>query len=266
MKLDLAGYYLAGGGASGGGGPEVESLSVTENGTYSEEGKAYSPVTVNVPIPTLETKSITANGNYDAPSGKAYNRVEVNVAAVSKLPQVVDRTVTEITAADLAGATSIGNYAFYTCASFTSITIPSGVTTIGVYAFSSCANLASVTIPPTVTNIGMYAFDSCSSLASITIPSGVTWLYNSTFEGCSSLASITIPSGVTGIGHRVFYGCQGLASVTVEATTPPTLLNINAFSNTSSSLIIYVPAASVDTYKEATNWSNYSDKIQAIPS
>lgn len=28
--------------------PEIEPLSVTENGTYSEEGKAYSPVTVNV--------------------------------------------------------------------------------------------------------------------------------------------------------------------------------------------------------------------------
>ena len=33
-----------GGGAS----VTVEALSVTENGTYSEEGKAYSPVTVNV--------------------------------------------------------------------------------------------------------------------------------------------------------------------------------------------------------------------------
>ena len=27
---------------------EIEELTVTENGTYSEEGKAYSPVTVNV--------------------------------------------------------------------------------------------------------------------------------------------------------------------------------------------------------------------------
>lgn len=34
--------------AGGGGGVTVEALSVTENGTYSEEGKAYSPVTVNV--------------------------------------------------------------------------------------------------------------------------------------------------------------------------------------------------------------------------
>lgn len=29
-------------------GVEIEALTVTENGTYSEEGKAYSPVTVNV--------------------------------------------------------------------------------------------------------------------------------------------------------------------------------------------------------------------------
>lgn len=31
-----------------GGGVTVEALNVTENGTYSEEGKAYSPVVVNV--------------------------------------------------------------------------------------------------------------------------------------------------------------------------------------------------------------------------
>ena len=34
--------------AGGGGDVTVEALSVTENGEYSEEGKAYSPVTVNV--------------------------------------------------------------------------------------------------------------------------------------------------------------------------------------------------------------------------
>ena len=35
----------------GGGDITVVPLSVTENGTYSEEGKAYSPVSVNVPLP-----------------------------------------------------------------------------------------------------------------------------------------------------------------------------------------------------------------------
>lgn len=37
--------------ASGGASVEVEPLPVTENGTYTAEaGKAYSPVTVNVPF------------------------------------------------------------------------------------------------------------------------------------------------------------------------------------------------------------------------
>jgi len=66
---------LAGG---GGGDVTVEPLSVTDNGTYSEQGKAYSPVTVAVP---LGTKSITANGTYDATddSLKGYSSVSVDV-------------------------------------------------------------------------------------------------------------------------------------------------------------------------------------------
>lgn len=35
-------------GGEGGSGVTVEPLTITENGTYSEEGKAYLPVTVNV--------------------------------------------------------------------------------------------------------------------------------------------------------------------------------------------------------------------------
>ena len=57
----------------------IESLSVTENGTYSEEGKAYSPVNVDVHDITTESLSVTANGTYTAPSGKAYTPVNVNV-------------------------------------------------------------------------------------------------------------------------------------------------------------------------------------------
>lgn len=56
----------------------IEQLNVSENGTYSETGKAYSPVTVAVPI---GTKSITANGTYDATddSLKGYSSVSVDV-------------------------------------------------------------------------------------------------------------------------------------------------------------------------------------------
>lgn len=59
----------------------IEQLTATENGTYSEEGVAYSPVIVEVPEPTLISKSITANGNYSASTDNAdgYSSVSVNV-------------------------------------------------------------------------------------------------------------------------------------------------------------------------------------------
>ena len=52
----------------------------------------------------------------------------------------------------------IGTYAFSSCYSLASITIPSGVKSIGSNAFNNCYSLASITIPSGVTSIGTYAF------------------------------------------------------------------------------------------------------------
>jgi len=146
----------------------------------------------------------------------------------------------------------------------TSIDIPSGTTTIGLYALSFCGDLTRVTIPNSVTEIGDSAFRSCTKLTNITIPNSVTSIGNNAFYGCTKLTNITIPNSVTSIGYSAFHNCIRLASVTVEAATPPTLGG-NAFALASSSLVIYVPAESVETYKKATNWSSYADRIQPIP-
>lgn len=69
-------------GGGGGGEIEVESLTATENKTYNAgEGKAYNPVVVAIPEPTLISKNITANGTYTASSDNAdgYSSVSVNV-------------------------------------------------------------------------------------------------------------------------------------------------------------------------------------------
>ena len=100
--------------------------------------------------------------------------------------------------------TSIGNSAFWNCASLENVTIPDSVTSIGEDAFSGCRSLTSVTIPNSVTSIGEDAFWLCTSLTSITIPDSVTEIGGSAFEDCTSLASITIPDSVTKIKSRVF--------------------------------------------------------------
>ena len=60
---------------TGGGGSSVtvEALSVTENGTYSEEGKAYSPVTVNVEAPASDFSTAEVEFSQSGGSGLSYS-------------------------------------------------------------------------------------------------------------------------------------------------------------------------------------------------
>lgn len=234
-------------------GDVVRNLSDEVANAFISAGlaKAYTALGVSGNI------SITANGQYDVAD---YAGATVNVPDFKNL---VDKSITSVTADMLAGVTSIGENTFKDCSSLTSVIIPSGVTSIGEDAFSYCSSLTSVEIPSTVASTGVNAFYYCSSLTSVEISSGVTSISSTSFYGCSSLENITIPSTVTSILDAAFMSCTNLESVTVLATVPPTL-GSDAFSG-ASSLVIYVPAESVDTYKEASGWSDYSGEIEAIP-
>ena len=135
------------------------------------------------------------------------------------------------------------------------------VTSIGDGAFDECSGLTSVTIPNSVTSIGNSAFSGCSGLTSVTIGNSVTYIGVQAFRDCIKLTSVTIPDSVTKIDQYAFWYCSGLTSVTIQATTPPTLASTNAFSDTNN-CPIYVP--DVDAYRQATNWSSLSDRLQPI--
>lgn len=158
----------------------------------------------------------------------------------SSFKALVDRGITAVTSEMLEGATEIGYAAFQRCSKLTSVEIPNSVTIIDGHAFQSCSSLTSVEIPNSATIIGGYAFD-----------------------GCTSLSSAEIPDSVTNISICVFRNCTALTSLTIRATAPPSL-GASALFNTSSSLKIYVPSESVETYKSASGWSTYASKIQAI--
>ena len=159
--------------------------------------------------------------------------------------------------------TTVGQNAFKNCTTLTNISIPNSVTSIDSSAFDGCTGLTSITIPNSVTSIGYEAFYYCTGLTSVSIGSGVTSIGESAFDSCSGLTSITIPNSVTSISRYAFSYCTGLISFTCEATTPPTLGDYVL--NNTNNCPIYVPAASVDTYKAASGWSTYASRIQAIP-
>ncbi|MDE5618591.1 MAG: leucine-rich repeat domain-containing protein [Clostridia bacterium] len=116
--------------------------------------------------------------------------------------------------------TTIGEYAFWSCISLTSITIPDSVTTINDDAFWYCTSLTRITIPSSVTYIGNSAFKDCRRLTRITIPSSVTHIGSNAFRGCSGLTSITISGSVTYIGNEAFMDCSNL-TIYCEAASEP---------------------------------------------
>jgi hypothetical protein len=161
--------------------------------------------------------------------------------------------------------TSVGQYAFYSCNALASITMPDGVTSIGQYAFYNCYSLVSIAMPDSVKSIGQSAFYSCNSLASITMPDGVKSIEQSAFARCHSLASITMPNSVTSIERSAFSTCYCVAFYDFTAyTTVPTLAYTNAFTGISADCQIRVPAALVDEWKAATNWSSYANHIVGV--
>jgi hypothetical protein len=106
--------------------------------------------------------------------------------------------------------------------------------------------------------IGSYAFADCSNLTSITIPNSVTSIGEEAFWNCSRLTSITIPNSVTSIGISAFEDCSSLTSITCEAVNPPTLGD-DVFEGVNKSIPLYVPAQSIDLYKAADQWKDFTN-------
>jgi hypothetical protein len=171
------------------------------------------------------TAVVASSGVPAITTSKAFNSsgVQVGDTITGSIPGYWvqnQTTVTSVIFANDNSVTSIGSYAFQSCTSLASITIPSGVTNIGNYAFSSCTSLTSITMPNSVTSIGDYAFSSCTSLTSITTPSSVTSIGTKAFQNCSSLTSFTFSptSSVTSIGEYAFKGCSNLTSITIPSS------------------------------------------------
>ena len=149
-----------------------------------------------------------------------------------KLRKLVDRSITTITAEDLAGVTSIGRSAFAYCSSLTGVTIPGSVTRIGEQAFDASyhqGNIATVNFSKnsTLQSIGDYAFR-------------YQW----------KLQKFICPASVTSMNGRAFYGCD-IVKLIMLPTAPPTIGA--AFSNDPKT--IYVPYASMTNYSTMTNWT-----------
>ena len=93
--------------------------------------------------------------------------------------------------------TSIGDSAFDSCSSLTSVVIGDSVTSIGYGAFYYCKSLTSVVIGDSVTSIGKYAFEFCNSLTSV--------YYKGTVTDWNKISKGTDNSVLTSETKRYYY-------------------------------------------------------------
>ena len=103
-----------------------------------------------------------------------------------------------MTAAPLAGATSIGDRAFQDCTALTSLAFcKTGNVTIGTSAFSGCTGLTKLTFPESVKKIKGAAFGGCNKVTVITFESETPpdcgyWIFSA---GDPNNFQIVVPNG-----------------------------------------------------------------------
>ena len=183
---------------------------------------------------------------------------------------------------------------FKNCSLLEVVVLPETLTYIGGGSFLNCVSLKEVVFPQSLATIGNDAFRGCQIEGVLNLPNLITigngaFMYNnlSRIENLGQITSIggtndyntfgvfwnnkrlefvKIPASVTSIGAYALRACDVLETLVCEPTTPPSL-GANAFAGSkiaSGEGVIYVPDASVDAYKEATNWSQYQDRIKPL--
>ena len=202
--------------------------------------------------------------------------------ALKTIGQYMFKGCTSLTTLSLPEVTTTAQYAFQGCTSLQSLSLPKA-TAIQGYMFSGCTGMQSLTAP-LVTRLENYAMDNAPAFTFDF--SNITYVgqyaFNNNPRDVVALPAVTSISTYIGANNgpkgfdftqkftipaNAFANSGNMMHLVLRANELCPLSNVNAFTGT---LIgagfgwIYVPSDLVDTYKAASNWSNFASQIVAI--
>ena len=136
---------------------------------------------------------------------------------------------------------------------------------VGDYAFQNCTSLSYVDAP-NVTTLGRDAFVK-SNITNIELPNLMVASYDA-FVSCEKLKRANL-GNVSSIRNYCFTNCFEFDTLILPNTERITTLeSTNAFWYATKfeegTGYIYVPRALLNSYKTATNWSNFANQFRAI--
>ena len=107
---------------------------------------------------------------------------------------------------DMYDVTQINESAFSFNRYIKTVQLPATLTTIGTYAFYHCASLTTVTVEggSALVEIGYSAFSNCSELVSFSLQEGLVTIGEFAFANCVKLLEIDVPASVQSLGTYAF--------------------------------------------------------------
>ena len=138
------------------------------------------------------------------------------------------------------------------------LNIPSSVMTIAGGAFAGTEFNGNLILPSELISLGGSAFSGCWRLSGIVeIPENIVSIPSELFRGCTGLEGVKLHKDVEVIESNAFMDCFGITSIVCEAKNPPTIAGDSFSGVAKDNFTVEVPEASVNLYKNATNWSEF---------
>ena len=134
-------------------------------------------------------------------------------------------------------------------------------------AFS--VNINGVVDLPTITKIGISSWATANIAAKVIYVPNATTVGQNFFQGANKSSLVKMVIGASPFtGSDSLRGTTALKALVIPTNTLQTSSKPTAMANSgvgqNADCYIYVPRSLVDSYKAATNWSVYADKIRAI--
>ena len=156
------------------------------------------------------------------------------------------------------GLKKIGEQAFLNTKFKGELKLPNGLSVIDYKAFSGTTFSGTLVLPDELVSLGSSVFSGCWRLSGvIEMPENLISIPSNLFYGCTGLEGVKLHKDIEVIESGAFNNCTGIYSIVCEAKNPPTI-NANSFNGVAKdNFTVEVPEASVNLYKNASNWSEF---------